>query len=185
MLDVEWVRNESSGDVSGSSHELPCLSKEEELNMNMSIGHFWGVIYKIRGGLDGGVVRSVSCRAWSQAAPVDRWQWDLCGERDFAEQTLVRVHSRLTTCHQKFYLLQEITEKLFQPWVRLQVPVAFSYTHSWKVRNDTFPQEGLLCKETQRESWNMVFHIFRRLMTWEIHLVRHSLPSCPQSGFPI
>lgn len=156
---MEWMRNKSTGDVSESSHELPCLSKEEELHEHRA---FFEVSF-IKSGKDwtGKLSGVVSGKAWSQTAPVGRWQWDLCGGRagDFAEQTLVRICTRLTTWHQKFHLLQEIAEKLFKPWVsvRLWASMAFSYRHCWKVRNDTYPQEEQLCKETQRENWNIFF----------------------------
>lgn len=66
--------------------------------------------------------------AGSQAASADGQWWDLWGEsRRLAEQTLVRVRTRLTTWYQKLHLLQEIAEKLFKPWVseRLRVDGLF------------------------------------------------------------
>ena len=63
-----------------------------------------------------------SGKAWvgestGEVSPADRQQWDLREgkSRSLAEQTLVRVCTRLTTGYQKLHLLQEITDKLFKP----------------------------------------------------------------------
>lgn len=185
---MEWMRNKSTGDVNGSSHELPCLSKEEDLNKYMSIGHFWGVTYKIREELDREVVRHGVLQGTEPGS----------SSRQVAVGPVWRKSRRLCkanlcqSVHQADNLVSEVPpiagnrRNTFKPWgsVRLRASMA-SYRHYWKVRNDTFPQEERMWKEVQRENWNMFFHVFRRLMTWEIHLASYSLPACSWSRFSI